>query len=84
MSRKLNGDHCQCSACGEYFNSTYAFDKHRTGIYMPAGQRRCRAAFEMRNIGMDQNAAGWWISSVNTDSSVRRGQSSRLEPDPLL
>ena len=30
---KLTGDRNQCQACKEYFNSTHAFDKHRTGDF---------------------------------------------------
>ena len=74
----LTGDQCKCSACGEHFNSTYAFDKHRTGVYAPPGRRRCRTASEMLNIGMAQNAKGFWISHKHTDSSKRRMQSSGL------
>jgi hypothetical protein len=27
----FGSDRCRCFACGEYFNSTYAFTKHRAG-----------------------------------------------------
>ncbi len=46
----LRGDHCRCFTCGEHFNSTYAFDKRRTGTYQPM-QRRCFTAAEMRANG---------------------------------
>ena len=60
--RKLAGDHNQCPGCGEYFNSTFAFDKHRTGPY---DRRRCLMAPEMRAAGMTKNKADWWISEAS-------------------
>lgn len=62
--RSLRGDHCFCRTCGEYFNSTAAFDKHRVGGYSngpPDYGRRCRTPDEMRAAGMTQNATGWWL-----------------------
>jgi hypothetical protein len=58
----LSGDRNQCRGCGEYFNSTFAFDKHRTGEF--GKDRRCLTAEEMRAKGMDKNARGFWISSA--------------------
>ena len=65
--RRLLGDHCQCSGppfggCGEHFNSTYAFDKHRTGDpgTLP---RRCLSPDEMRAKGM-VITDGWWVSRM--------------------
>lgn len=59
--RKLGTNRCQCGSCGEYFNSTYAFDKHRTGEW---GARVCLTAEAMREKGMATNSTGWWISSA--------------------
>ena len=61
MSRVLRGDHCQCPACGLYFNSTYAFDCHRTGKH--GVDRRCMTMPDMRAAGMALSASGWWISA---------------------
>lgn len=58
----LSGDRNQCRGCGEYFNSTFAFDKHRTGEH--GKDRRCLTPDEMRAKGMDKNVAGFWISSA--------------------
>ena len=66
---KLTGDRCQCTACGEYFNSTYAFDRHRVRYV-------CRTAEELRAKGWSVNAAGFWITSKMPDSSVREKQIS--------
>jgi hypothetical protein len=59
---KLSGDRNQCPGCGEFFNSTFAFDKHRTGAF--GKDRRCLTAEEMQDKGMGRNAAGFWISSA--------------------
>lgn len=56
---KLSGDRCRCGACGEAFNSTYAFDKHRQGPYT---DRRCLTPLAMADKGFEKNAAGFWIS----------------------
>lgn len=61
---KLRGDRCQCCACKAYFNSTYAFDKHRTGIYShDLTSRRCLTIPEMIAKGMSLSAKGFWITS---------------------
>lgn len=59
--RKRGTNRCQCGMCGEYFNSAYAFDKHRTGDY--GGGRRCRSPSEMIAAGMVESR-GWWISAA--------------------
>ncbi len=56
----LRGDKCQCRACGKYFRSTHAFDKHRTGDYETG--RRCRTTQEMEAKGMAE-VNGWWVGS---------------------
>ncbi len=70
---KLNGDHCRCAACGEHFNSTYAFDMHRVGTH--GFNRRCLDVTEMLDAGMAQNRGGWWISKARpaVAADARRG-----------
>lgn len=58
---KLTGDRNQCRGCGEYFNSTFAFEKHRIGEF--GEDRRCMTVDEMRGAKMDKNAAQFWVSS---------------------
>ena len=58
--RELHGDHNQCPGCGQYFNSTFAFDKHRIGAF--GVDRRCMDLQEMEKAGMALNAGGWWVS----------------------
>jgi hypothetical protein len=60
--RKLGSNRCQCASCGEYFNSTAAFGKHRTGEY--GTDRRCRTPFEMTEAGMVVSQRGWWVTSA--------------------
>ena len=62
MNKTLRGDRCLCRGCGEYFNSTGMFDRHRVGKYRP-GERRCLTPDEMRVKGHLQNDAGFWIRS---------------------
>jgi len=56
-TRKLGENRCQCASCGEHFNSTAAFDKHRS-------QGRCLTADEMLGKGMAINSSGWWVTSA--------------------
>lgn len=57
----LRGDRCRCVNCGEYFNSTHAFVKHRTGPFGRMPGRRCLSAEEMEGKGMSKRAH-FWIS----------------------
>ena len=60
---KLNGDRNQCQGCKEHFNSTAAFDKHRTGQF--GVDRRCRTVDEMYGAGMAHNDRGFWVTALN-------------------
>lgn len=60
---KVTHSRCKCTGCYEYFNSTAAFDKHRTGTH--GLDRRCMSSEEMREKGMDINADGYWITALN-------------------
>lgn len=59
--RKLGANRCQCGTCGEYFNSTVAFDKHRV---LDGNTRRCLRPVEMTEKGMAVSQRGWWVGSV--------------------
>ena len=52
----LRGAHCQCGVCKEYFNSVYAFDRHRTGEH--GKSRRCLTIPEMGRLGWNAILAG--------------------------
>lgn len=59
---KLSGQRNQCPACREYFNSNFAFDKHRVGAFGP--DRRCSTVEEMTGRGYVRNTAGFWVTSA--------------------
>lgn len=71
---RLTGDRNQCQGCKEFFNSTFAFDKHRSGDHA-GGQRYCLAPEAMLAKGMDKNAAGFWISSAMPEAAI--GESAK-------
>ncbi|MGF6903926.1 hypothetical protein [Paraburkholderia sp. GAS348] len=64
---KLSGDRNRCGGCGEYFNSSYSFDRHRTGDF--GKDRRCMTAEEMTARGMVKNKDEFWITAT-MDSDV--------------
>ena len=68
--RRLTGDHNECPGCGQLFNSTAAFDKHRTGSYNPP-ERRCLTGQEMLAKGMAMSGAGWWVTESGGFSEGR-------------
>lgn len=73
----LVGHRCQCTACGEYFNHEYGFDKHRVGK-STNGSRRCLPASEMVTKGFSKNLKGFWITEAHTSAriaSARQGHS---------
>lgn len=59
---KLTGDRNQCQGCKQYFNSTHAFDKHRTGEH--GKDRRCLTPYEMTEKGMFVGDDGFWRGSA--------------------
>lgn len=68
MTGRLTGDRNQCPACSKYFNSTKAFDKHRTGRH--GIDRGCLDDSEMQAKGMSKNAQGFWISERQRSSAT--------------
>ena len=60
--KMLSGDRNQCQGCKAYFNSTYAFDKHRRGEH--GHDRRCLTPEEMMGKGMSVNNDGYWITKT--------------------
>lgn len=60
---KLTGDRNQCPSCSEFFNSSRAFDKHRTG---GATQRRCLSVPEMQAKGMLKNNDMFWVTKLRS------------------
>lgn len=71
---RLTGRRCQCAACGDYFNSTSTFDRHRVGYFDSAeheGSRRCLHALEMLSRGWSRNEAGFWIERRREAATTR-------------
>lgn len=60
---KLSGQRNQCQACKEYFNSNFAFVKHRTGKF--GIDRRCMTKPEMEGKGMRLNDKMFWVGNEN-------------------
>lgn len=58
---RLTGDRNQCPGCGELFNSTVAFDKHRVGSHQ-GGKRTCLGVTGMAAKGMFKRDDGFWVS----------------------
>lgn len=68
---KLSGDHNQCPTCSQFFNSTYAFDKHRVGEYKDKS-RRCLTVDQMTAKGMQKSARGFWVTELRAVDSLSR------------
>jgi hypothetical protein len=66
---RLTGSRCLCRACGERFNSTAAFDRHRVDVF--SGSRRCLTSEEITRRGMTRNAAGFWITKERYKHRVK-------------
>lgn len=50
----FGADKCRCTACGLYFNSSYAFERHR-------GNQGCLTVEELRRKGWGVVATGHWV-----------------------
>lgn len=68
----VRGDRNQCAGCGQYFNSSHAFDKHRVGEH-ENNQRRCLSITEMTAKGMFAGSDGYWRGSAMPTSVIRGG-----------
>jgi hypothetical protein len=80
-TRKLTATRCQCSGCGEYFNSLRAFDRHRIGGFANSGlQRRCLTSLEMRLRGYSVNSDGFWITETRSGRAARSRDLARPLP----
>jgi len=72
----LRGDRNQCQGCKEYFNSTFAFDKHRFGQH--GVDRRCLTNNEMVGKGMARRDDGFWVGAEMPDSRFTDDATSDL------
>ena len=82
----LTGNRCQCPACGDYFTSTRAFDRHRVGQF--GNDRRCLTATEMDAAGFARNARGFRGEpgrvATYFDVAAPSGTLAMAQPAPAL
>jgi hypothetical protein len=83
----LTGRRCQCTACGDLFNSETAFDRHRVGDFAGLGginTRRCMTEAELLAAGLSRNRAGAWITSVFLRLTEAHKQGSQGEASTTM
>ena len=72
ITYRLTGSRCQCSVCGELFNSVSVFDRHRKGAYLEhTTKRQCLTIDQMVVRGWIKNAQGFWIQRLRGDLQRR-------------
>lgn len=71
--RRLTGSRCLCRGCNEYFNSVYAFDRHR--IWASSTVQRCLTHAEMVGKGMSVNASDFWITEPKQKHRIQTATS---------
>lgn len=64
-TKTLRGYRNQCTGCNQYFNSNFAFDKHRTGKH--GIDRRCMTPDEMIAKGMVLLDDGFWRGTIQPE-----------------
>ena len=67
--RRLKGFRNQCPACHEYFNSSNAFEQHRTGSFN--GTRRCLSVVKMRARTFSKTEDNFWLCPVSLKDRER-------------
>lgn len=81
---RLTGSRCQCAACGQLFNSTSTFYRHRVGDYAKPGElkgyRRCLFVPELLAKGWSRNEAGFWIERARETATARAGGHNSTPP----
>jgi hypothetical protein len=68
----LRGDRNECPTCGELFNSSVAFEKHRRGDF--GKNRHCLTTAEMLGAGMAKNSTGWWVTELRGSYDAGQGR----------
>ena len=69
LRRKLRGDRNQCPTCHEYFNSSNAFEQHRTRLFN--GTRRCLTVVEMQARTFSKTEDDFWLCPVSLKDRER-------------
>lgn len=85
---KLTGNRCRCQGCGEFFNSSCVFDRHRAGPFgtlRHPGSRRCLSVAEMGAKGWLRSRAGFWITAKRpATAATSRAEAAIVEGPPLV
>ena len=79
---RLSGNRCQCTSCGEFFNSVSAFDRHRSGDCLDSGRRSCLSAVALIALGWSRNSAGFWIERAMARGAATSLASARSNSSP--
>jgi hypothetical protein len=69
----LRGDRNECPSCGELFNSSSSFDKHRVGEFAVKegpNRRRCLTPDEMIAKGMSKVDTHFWVTKKFNPTSL--------------
>jgi hypothetical protein len=72
----LGTNSCECTDCGEFFNSVYGFDKHRVFAVPDVEDwdtRTCLTPAQLRARGWLKNARGFWITEAYDASARKKG-----------
>lgn len=80
-TRQLTGARCKCGGCGEYFNSVYAFDRHRRGD-ADSSTRYCLTTAQLAANRWTQDALGFWRTPGSAHSRWAHKQISGDRADP--
>jgi len=82
--RRLNGDRNQCPTCQEYFNSSNAFEQHRTGLFN--GTRRCLTVVELLAKNFGKTKDDFWLCPVAPEDRERLNcmRTKSMKPAPIL
>lgn len=68
---RLTGNRCECTACGEHFNSISTFDRHRIGDSQSLNRSRCMSSEELILRGWSRSRLGFWIErAMRSDCAV--------------
>jgi hypothetical protein len=72
----LTGNRCHCRSCGEFFNSTSGFDRHRYGPY-GWNTRKCRPVQWMIEQGWQLSGRAFWKQAGTRPEPCGEVQNSR-------
>lgn len=79
------GGHSECTGCGEFFNSVYAFDKHQvwTRPDETGNQHvRCMSVRDLVAKGWAKNEGGFWVTSL-MPTGVRQASFLALQDEKV-